>query len=57
MANYEEAERELADKPYDMIIAMPGVDISETFREAVIIDEKYPAIPFVVLTPFSKEVR
>lgn len=57
VANYEEAKRELADKPYDMIIAMPGVDISETFREAVIIDEKYPAIPFVVLTPFSKEVR
>lgn len=57
VANYEEARKELAEKPFDMIIAMPGVDISETFREAVKIDEEHPEIPFVVLTPFSKEVR
>ncbi len=57
VANYEEAYRELADKKFDLIIAMPGVDISETFREAVKIDELYPDIPFVVLTPFSNEVR
>ena len=57
VANYEEAYAELAAKPYDLIIAMPGVDISETFREAVKIDELYPDIPFVVLTPFSHEVR
>ena len=36
---------------------MPGVDVSETFREARKIDGMYPEIPFVVLTPFSKEVR
>ena len=57
VANYEEAREMLASKPFDLIIAMPGVDISETFREAVEIDRLYPDIPFVVLTPFSKEVR
>ncbi len=57
VANYEEAYAELASKSHDLIIAMPGVDISETFREAVNIDTLYPEIPFVVLTPFSKEVR
>lgn len=57
VANYQEAYEELAAKNYDLIIAMPGVDISETFREAVNIDELYPDIPFVVLTPFSNEVR
>lgn len=57
VATYAEAKAELASKPYDMIIAMPGVDVSETFREAVEIDSMYPQIPFVVLTPFSKEVR
>ena len=57
VANYEEAFKALASKSFDLIIAMPGVDISETFREAVVIDRLYPEIPFVVLTPFSKEVR
>ena len=56
-ANYEEAKRLLKEMAFDLIIAMPGVDISETFREAKIIDAQYPQIPFVVLTPFSKEVR
>ena len=56
-ANYAEAERLLEEMKFDLIIAMPGVDISETFREAKVIDAKYPQIPFVVLTPFSKEVR
>ncbi len=56
-ANYEEAYRELENKSFDLIIAMPGVDVSETFREARKIDALYPDIPFVVLTPFSKEVR
>ena len=57
VANYQEAREALESKPFDLIIAMPGVDISETFREAVEIDAVYPDIPFVVLTPFSKEVR
>lgn len=57
VATYQEAYEILAEKSFDLIIAMPGVDIGETFREAVKIDELYPEIPFVVLTPFSKEVR
>lgn len=57
VANYAEAYKELAAKNFDLIIAMPGVDLSETFTEAVKIDELYPDIPFVVLTPFSNEVR
>ena len=57
VANYDEAYVALADNSFDLIIAMPGVDVSETFREAVNIDNLYPDIPLVVLTPFSKEVR
>ncbi len=56
-ANYAEAYEQLAAKHFDLIIAMPGVDVSETFLEAKKIDALYPEIPFVVLTPFSKEVR
>ena len=56
-ANYDEAKRLLKEMKFDLIIAMPGVDVSETFREAKVIDAEYPEIPFVVLTPFSKEVR
>ncbi len=57
VATYAEAYKELESKSFDLIIAMPGVDISETFEEAKKIDSLYPDIPFVVLTPFSKEVR
>ncbi|MDE5902420.1 MAG: phosphoenolpyruvate synthase [Muribaculaceae bacterium] len=57
VATYAEARRQLEEKDFDLIIAMPGVDISETFREARQFDALYPDIPFVVLTPFSKEVR
>lgn len=57
VANYAEAREQLFEKHFDLIIAMPGVDISETFHEARQFDSLYPDIPFVVLTPFSKEVR
>ncbi|MCM1476159.1 MAG: phosphoenolpyruvate synthase [Muribaculaceae bacterium] len=57
VANYEEAYHQLESKEFDLIIAMPGVDISETFTQARRIDERWHDIPFVVLTPFSKEVR
>ena len=46
----------LEQKHFDLIIAMPGMDISETFTGAREIKKAYPDIPFVVLTPFSKEV-
>lgn len=57
VANYEEAMEQLAVKQFDLIMAMPGVDVTETFTQAKRIKELYPAIPIVVLTPFSKEVR
>ena len=57
VANYREAFEMLATKHFDLVMAMPGVDISETFTEAKRMKELYPDIPFVVLTPFSKEVR
>lgn len=46
----------LADKRFDLIIMMPGIDLSETFTGAKDIKSLYPDTPIVVLTPFSKEV-
>lgn len=43
-------------KPFDLIIAMPGGDISETFAGASDLKAVCPSVPVVVLTPFSKEV-
>ncbi len=51
-----EALSALEHKHYDLIIAMPGVDISETFTGAREIKKCFPEIPIIVLTPFSKEV-
>lgn len=56
VSNYAEAWNELANRSIDLIIAMPGVDISETFTEAKLIKARYNDVPFVVLTPFSREV-
>ncbi|MDE6317151.1 MAG: phosphoenolpyruvate synthase, partial [Muribaculaceae bacterium] len=56
VSRISEAMSALSQKHYDLIIAMPGVDISETFIGARLIKERYPDIPFIVLTPFSKEV-
>lgn len=54
--NTAEALEALSQKHFDLIIAMPGVDISETFEGAKRIKDNFPSIPIVVLTPFSKEV-
>lgn len=51
-----EALNALAEKPYDLIIAMPGNNLTETFEGAATIKRLHPGIPIVVLTPFSKEV-
>ena len=56
VSDYATALERLAEKHYDLIIAMPGVDISETFANAKVIKGVYPETPFVVLTPFSREV-
>ncbi len=51
-----EALETMGHKHFDLVIAMPGIDISETFAGAKDIKREYPGIPIVVLTPFSKEV-
>ena len=56
VAHINEAFAELSKKRYDLIIAMPGSDLSETFSVAKDIKRAYPTIPIIVLTPFSKEV-
>ncbi|MCM1441018.1 MAG: phosphoenolpyruvate synthase, partial [Roseburia sp.] len=45
-----------ASKTFDLVIAMPGSDISDTFDGAAEVKKLYPNVPIVVLTPFSKEV-
>ena len=56
VSTIEQALDALQSKPFDLIIAMPGGDVSETFEGAGLIKKDYPNIPIVVLTPFSKEV-
>ncbi|MDE6802658.1 MAG: phosphoenolpyruvate synthase, partial [Muribaculaceae bacterium] len=56
VSHIKDALEELDQKHFDLIMAMPGSDLSETFNGARVIKERYPDIPIVVLTPFSKEV-
>ncbi|MDE6397587.1 MAG: phosphoenolpyruvate synthase, partial [Muribaculaceae bacterium] len=56
VSNSREALELLAQKHFDLVITMPGVDISETFEGARKIKRSYPDTPIVVLTPFSREV-
>lgn len=51
-----EALNVMAIKPFDLVIAMPGGELSETFTGAAEMKRRFPTVPFVVLTPFSKEV-
>jgi len=55
-ANFAEAHEAIEEKNFDLIIAMPGVDIAETFGQIRALRRVRPDIPFVLLTPFSKEV-
>lgn len=56
VANCEEALLLMREKHFDLVIAMPGLDISETFTGAREIKKEHADVPFVVLTPFSREV-
>ncbi len=56
VSNIDEALATLHSKHYDLIIAMPGVDISEYFEGAKELKRDFPDTPIVVLTPFSREV-
>ena len=51
-----EALAELKQNHYELIICMPNMDSSDTFDLAKQIKARYPDIPVVLLTPFSKAV-
>lgn len=52
----EEALEELEENPYELIIYMPNMDDEDIFAAARNIKQQYQDIPFVVLTPFAREV-
>lgn len=52
----EEALTELSENHYELIIQMPNMDETDMFATAKHIKEHFNYIPFVVLTPFSREV-
>lgn len=54
--NSAEAMEIMKKKNFDLVIMMPGNDVSETFAGARRIRAEYPDMPIIVLTPFSKEV-
>ena len=47
----------LEDKSVELIISMLNIEKADTFDLAMRIKAKYPKIPIVVLTPFSREVN
>lgn len=56
VSTFDDALVQLRQKNYDLIISMPGVDVSETFERSKEIKAEFGDIPIVVLTPFSREV-
>jgi len=52
----EEALEVLNDKNIELIISMLNIESADSFDLASRIKSKYPKTPFVVLTPFSREV-
>jgi len=53
----EEAFEVLEDKRVELVISMLSIEKTDTFDLAVRIKQKYPKIPIVALTPFSREVN
>jgi hypothetical protein len=52
----EEAFEVLEDKRVELVISMLSIEKTDTFDLAIRIKNKFPRIPIVVLTPFSREV-
>lgn len=52
----EEALAELNENHYELVIQMPNMDETDMFVTAKHIKSQHPEIPFIVLTPFSREV-
>lgn len=53
----KEAFEVLEDKHIELVISMLSLEKSSTFDLARQIKQKYPKIPIVILTPFSREVN
>lgn len=51
-----EALRQMAEKQFDLVLLMPGTDISHALDGARKIKELHESTPIVLLTPFSHEV-
>ena len=52
----EEANTQLSERSFELIISMPSGDSINPFEWAKSVKQKFPDIPIVVLTPFSKSV-
>lgn len=56
VAHIEEAMLQLENNRFELVICMPNIDNNAFFDLAKRIKKKYPSIPVVMLTPFSKTV-
>ena len=56
VSNEEEANAQLRNRDYELIISMPSGDNINPFEWAKKVKSNFPNIPIVVLTPFSKSV-
>src|SRR5690606_186583 len=56
VSNAAKAMEELRSNRYELIICMPNMDNHEIFSQVKVIKNKFPYIPIVLLTPFSKSV-
>lgn len=52
----EQANEQLAERQFELIISMPSGDSINPFEWAKSIKQNFPEIPIVVLTPFSRSV-
>jgi CheY-like chemotaxis protein len=52
----EEAFRKLEEMDIDLVITMLSAEEKDTFELSNEIKKRYPSIPIVILTPFSREV-
>ena len=56
VSSNKEALLQLKQNRYELIICMPNMDNSDSFELAKEVKKRYPLIPVVLLTPFSKAV-
>ncbi|MFW6019718.1 MAG: PEP/pyruvate-binding domain-containing protein, partial [Bacteroidales bacterium] len=56
VSSAEEAWKVLDEEKIDLVISMLSIGDMDPFQMSIAIKDKYPDIPIVVLTPFSREV-